>query len=82
MLMIDEKFAFCPGNVYILFVSTTGQGDPPYSIRTFWNSFMKKSYPNLSGVKFCIYGLGDRSYGDNFNITSRKMRQRMLMLQA
>jgi sulfite reductase alpha subunit-like flavoprotein len=43
---------------------------------------MNKNYRNLNKVKFCVYGLGDRSYGDNFNITSRKLRQRLLMLQA
>ena len=69
-------------NLYVLIVSTTGQGDPPYSMRQFWKMIMSKSYPNLKDVKFCIYGLGDRSYGDNFNITARKLRQRMLMLQA
>lgn len=70
------------GNFYILFISTTGQGDPPYSMRPFWKNLMNKSYPSLVGVKFCVYGLGDRSYGDNFNIMARKMRQRLLMLKA
>lgn len=33
-------------------------------------------------MKFAIYGLGDRSYGDNYNITGRKLRQRLIMLGA
>jgi hypothetical protein len=30
---IDKHFTFEPNNLYILFVSTTGQGDPPYAMR-------------------------------------------------
>lgn len=41
---------------------------------------MKKGHARLEGVRFCVYGLGDRSYGDNFNMAARKFRQRMLML--
>lgn len=63
-------------------MSTTGQGDPPYSMRQFWKKIMNKAYPCLKGIKFCVYGLGDRSYGDNFNMASRKLRQRLLMLEA
>lgn len=47
---------------------------------------MSKSYGNgeggLGGVRFGVYGLGDRGYGDNFNIVARKCRQRLLMLGA
>lgn len=63
-----------------MFISTTGQGDPPYGIKAFWSNLMKKSYKLQERVKFCVYGLGDRSYGDNFNIAGRKIRQRLLML--
>lgn len=79
---INEELAFEPHCLYIFFVSTTGQGDPPYSMRTFWKGLMNKNYPNLTNVKFCVYGLGDRSYGTNFNVTARKLRQRLIMLQA
>lgn len=43
---------------------------------------MNKNYRALNNVKFCVYGLGDRSYGTNFNVTARKLRQRLLMLKA
>lgn len=79
---IEEKFTFRANNIYILFISTTGQGDPPYAMRQFWKNLMSKNYPTLEGIKFCVYGLGDRSYGDNFNIAARKLRQRLLMLKA
>jgi sulfite reductase alpha subunit-like flavoprotein len=43
---------------------------------------MSKKYQSLENVSFCLYGLGDRSYGDNFNLAARKLRQRLLMLNA
>jgi sulfite reductase alpha subunit-like flavoprotein len=79
---IDEEFSLVSGNLYVLLVSTTGQGDPPHSIRSFWKQIMSKNYQSLEGTKFCVYGLGDRSYGDNFNMSARKLRQRLLMLKA
>jgi sulfite reductase alpha subunit-like flavoprotein len=51
-------------------------------MRQFWKQIMNKNYQLLADVKFCIYALGDRSYGDSFNLAARKFRQRMLMLQA
>lgn len=51
-------------------------------MRPFWKKIMSKNFPKISGVKFCVYGLGDRSYGDSFNIAARKLRQRMIMLGA
>lgn len=82
MSPIDEEFSFKEGSLYALLVSTTGQGDPPHSMRAFWKCIMSKHYGGLGGVKFCVYGLGDRSYGDNFNMSARKLRQRLLMLKA
>ena len=51
---------------------------------------MSKNYDNnlgntqqpLEGMQFAVYGLGDRSYGDNYNMIARKFRQRLLMLGA
>ena len=43
---------------------------------------MNKSFPSLAGVNFCVYGVGDRSYGESFNMAARKFRQRLLMLEA
>lgn len=51
-------------------------------MRQFWKNIMNKNYKVLENVKFCIYGLGDRSYGDNFNLSARKLRQRLIMLKA
>ena len=65
-----------------MFVSTTGQGAPPYSMRSLWKEMMKKGYKINEQVTFAIYSLGDRSYGDNFGLAARKLRQRLKMLGA
>jgi sulfite reductase alpha subunit-like flavoprotein len=46
----------------------------------FWKKIMMKSFPNQKELKFAIYALGDRSYGDNFCLAARKLRQRLLNL--
>jgi hypothetical protein len=51
-------------------------------MRIFWKNIMNKNYKLPQNVKFGVYALGDRSYGDNFNIMGRKLRQRLIMLQA
>lgn len=33
-------------------------------------------------MKFTIFSLGDRSYGDNFCMAARKFRQRLISLHA
>jgi len=65
-----------------MFVSTTGQGSLPFSARKLWKYMIKKNYKISQNVKFAIYSLGDRSYGENFGMAARKLRQRMKMLGA
>jgi sulfite reductase alpha subunit-like flavoprotein len=65
-----------------MFVSTTGQGAPPHPMRQLWKNMMKKQYKIEDGVDFAIYSLGDRSYGENFGMTARKLRQRLRMLDG
>lgn len=78
---LDSETDFRKG-IYILFISTTGQGAPPFSMRPLWKNMMKKNYKIGDGVKFAIYSLGDRGYLDNFAMAARKMRQRLRMLGA
>lgn len=65
-----------------MFVATTGQGAHPFSMRPLWKDMMKKGYKIDPDVKFAVYSLGDRGYGDNFAMAARKLRQRLKMLGA
>ena len=43
---------------------------------------LTKNFPSLKGLKFAVYALGDRSYGESFNLAARKLRQRLMMLEG
>jgi len=46
-------------------------------MKKLWKKMMKKHFENIKNLKFAIYALGDRSYGDNFCLAARKFRQRL-----
>ncbi len=66
----------------MIFISTTGAGALPHLSRTLWKNMLKKGYSLPERVKFAIYSLGDRGYGDNFAMAGRKLRQRLKILGA
>lgn len=73
-----------PSEKYIIFlISTTGQGEPPTSMTSFWQFLLVKDLPNdvLSETNFTIFGLGDSVY-QQFNAMARKLYQRLLQLGA
>ena len=49
-------------------------------MRPFWKKIINKNYKINENIHFAIYGLGDRSYGESFNMAGRKLKQRLLML--
>ena len=61
--------------------STTGQGDVPRVMHSFWKRIMRKSLDpgSFSGVKACIVGLGDSSYL-KYNFTAKKLFKRFKQL--
>ncbi len=68
-------------SLVIFIVSTTGDGDLPVSMKSFWNFLMRKSHStsSLIGLQFSVFGLGDSSY-DKFNFVSRKLQARLKQL--
>jgi sulfite reductase alpha subunit-like flavoprotein len=79
--VIDDRVRFTKG-VWVIFVSTTGQGAMPFSMRGLWKEMMRKGFSVGEGAKFAVYSLGDRGYGENFGVAGRKLRQRLRMLGA
>jgi sulfite reductase alpha subunit-like flavoprotein len=74
--------SFLPGERYVLFVvSTTGQGDPPDSMRGFWKFLLRKSLGHqwLAGTQFAVFGLGDSGY-QKYNVVAKKLDRRLLDL--
>ncbi|EEA07769.1 flavodoxin family protein [Cryptosporidium muris RN66] len=75
----DELF---PPTIFV--VSTTGQGEVPNSMRSFWQRLL---YSDISRNKFktfqfVIFGLGDRCFGNKFNLTARKLHHRLIQMGA
>ncbi|XP_070494025.1 NADPH-dependent diflavin oxidoreductase 1 [Chironomus tepperi] len=72
--LIDEKL--------VLFVcSTTGCGEEPENMKTFWKFLLRKNLPtnSLSNLSFGVIGLGDSSY-QKFNFVAKKLHKRILQL--
>lgn len=67
--------------IVIFVCSTTGQGDEPDNMKSFWKFLLRKSLPSdsLAGVKFAVIGLGDSSYA-KFNFVAKRLHKRLIQL--
>ncbi|KAL7576937.1 hypothetical protein ACA910_006694 [Epithemia clementina (nom. ined.)] len=68
----------------VLFISTTGDGEHTDTIQCLWKQLLHKSVPPrlLQGVRFSLFGLGDRAYGPQFCAAARKLAVRFVQLGA
>ncbi|KAG5678793.1 hypothetical protein PVAND_008428 [Polypedilum vanderplanki] len=74
--LIDEK-------IVIFVVATTGQGDEPQNMKSFWKFLLRKSLPanSLQSMNFVVIGLGDSSYL-KYNFAAKRLHKRLLQLGA
>ena len=63
--------------------STTGMGDVPDNMKSFWKFLLRKKHANnmLQGMTMSVFGLGDSSY-PQFNVAARRLGQRLEGLGA
>lgn len=66
---------------YLVICSTTGTGDVPAAVEGFLDA-LNTDKPDLSAVRFAIFGLGDRTYADTFNQGSKKMMNALIACGA
>ena len=59
-----------PG-VFLICTSTYGQGDVPDNARALYADLQAKR-PNLSQVRYGVFGLGDRTYAETFNFGGKR----------
>lgn len=52
--------------VYFVVCSTHGEGDLPESVQPFHDALLAKE-PDLSGVRYAMFGLGDTYYEDSYS---------------
>ncbi|MGH6763683.1 MAG: flavodoxin domain-containing protein [Phyllobacterium sp.] len=62
---------------YLIICSTYGDGELPASAQPFAEA-MAQSRPDLSAIRFSVFGLGDREYTDTFNFGSKRLSEIML----
>ncbi|KAL6434843.1 hypothetical protein ACFW04_005193 [Cataglyphis niger] len=65
----------------VFVVATTGQGDTPTNMKTFWRHLLGKSLRAdlLQSLKYGVLGLGDSSYS-KFNFAAKKLNKRLAQL--
>ena len=84
MSMESYDIKTLPNESCVVFVtSTTGQGEEPRNMKSFWRFLLRKSLSetSLTNVSYCVFGLGDSGY-QKFNITAKKLFRRLSSLGA
>ncbi|NNH71558.1 nitric oxide synthase [Nocardia uniformis] len=55
-----------PTDFHIVVCSTSGDGELPTGAEPFFNA-LDATQPDLTGLRFGVFGLGDSIYGDTYN---------------
>lgn len=57
--------------VFLICTSTYGQGDVPDNAKALYEH-LKEKRPDLSRVRYGVFGLGDRTYAETFNFGGKR----------
>jgi MioC protein len=72
LLMDDlDSSVFERDGLFLVVTSTYGQGDVPDNARSFYED-LKAKRPDLSRVRYGVFGLGDRTYAETFNFGGKR----------
>ncbi|WP_299146997.1 flavodoxin domain-containing protein [uncultured Tateyamaria sp.] len=66
---------------YIFVTSTYGNGDLPSTALPFEEA-LKGTTPDLSGIRFAMFGLGDQVFAETFNHGSLKLSEMLIAQKA
>lgn len=82
-LLMDklDSSVFEREGVFLVCTSTYGQGDVPDNARDFYADLQKKR-PDLSKVRYGVFGLGDRTYAETFNFGGKRFDDLLTELGA
>ena len=76
-----DAAVFAREGVFLICTSTYGQGDVPDNARALYED-LKSRRPNLSHVRYGVFGLGDRTYAETFNFGGKKFDELLAQLGA
>jgi MioC protein len=67
--------------VYLVCTSTYGQGDVPDNAKALYEALGEQK-PDLAGVRYGVFGLGDRTYAETFNFGGKRFDELLASLGA
>lgn len=73
--------ALDPSRYHIFVSSTYGEGDVPQSAVTFYKA-LTETPPDLSALRFSIFGLGDSAYQETFANGSKRLMDALIAAGA
>lgn len=76
-----DSSVFQREGVFLICTSTYGQGDVPDNARALYEDLQKKR-PDLSKVRYGVFGLGDRTYAETFNFGGKRFDDILAALGA
>jgi MioC protein len=76
-----DSAVFAREGVFLVCTSTYGQGDVPDNARALYED-LKAKRPDLSRVRYGVFGLGDRTYAETFNFGGKKFDELLSELGA
>ena len=82
-LLMDnlDSSVFQREGAFLICTSTYGQGDVPDNARKLYEDLQAKK-PDLSKVRYGVFGLGDRTYAETFNFGGQKFDELLSSLGA
>ena len=82
-LMMDNLDAavFSRDSAFLICTSTYGQGDVPDNAKALYEH-LQQSRPDLSAVRYGVFGLGDRTYAETFNFGGKRFDELLTELGA
>ncbi|MBL3687481.1 nitric oxide synthase [Leucobacter zeae] len=75
-LQDTDPMSFDPDRFYLIVCSTHGEGDLPLSAAPFAEAF-DAVQPDLSGVRYAMFGLGDTFYEETYSQGSEHIDRRL-----
>jgi MioC protein len=72
-LLMDhlDSSVFQRESVFLICTSTYGQGDVPDNARALYED-LQRQRPDLSKLRYGVFGLGDRTYAETFNYGGKR----------
>ncbi|MGH8734057.1 MAG: flavodoxin domain-containing protein [Burkholderiales bacterium] len=76
-----DSGVFSAESVFLICTSTYGQGDVPDNARALYEH-LQTARPDLSRVRYGVFGLGDRTYAETFNFGGKRFDEILAALGA